>query len=395
MSNVNWAEESIKLHKKWKGKLAVKSKAPLKTKYDLSTAYTPGVAQPCLEIAKNKEAAYDYTWKRNSVVVLSNGTRVLGLGNIGALAGLPVMEGKAVLFKGFANIDAVPLCVNAYTVDELVAIGKAIAPTFGGINLEDISVPDCFEVEERLIAALDIPVFHDDQHGTAIVALAALVNALKATNRDIKTARILCNGVGAAGSAILKAIYAAGARNIIAFDSKSALSKNRPELKGTYKEKLLPLVQEFNGSFEEGFVKADVFIGTSKPGIVTKQMISTMAKDSIVIALSNPVPEIMPEEAVAGGAKIVCTGRSDYPNQVNNVLAFPGVFRGALDSKAKKITDGMKLAAANALASIVSNEEIASGIVVPSPFDKNVAKTIAKAVARQAKKEKVTRNLSS
>ncbi len=391
MTNINWAEESLKLHTKWKGKLAVKSKAPLKTKYDLSTAYTPGVAQPCLEIAKDKEKAYEYTWKSNSVAVLSNGTRVLGLGNIGAVAALPVMEGKSILFKGFGNIDAVPICVDAYTVDEMVAVGKAIAPTFGGINLEDISVPQCFEIEERLIAALDIPVFHDDQHGTAIVALAALFNALKATNRDIKTARIVCNGVGAAGSAILKAIYNAGARNIIAFDSKSTLSKNRPELKNTYKEKLLPLVQEFNGSFENAFTGADVFIGTSKPGIVSKQMVSKMNKDAIIIALCNPTPEIMPEEAIAGGAKIVCTGRSDYPNQVNNVLAFPGVFRGALDSKAKKITEGMKLAAANALASLVSDVEISKGIVVPSPFDKKVAKTIANAVSKQPKKEKVTR----
>ncbi len=391
MTNVNWAEESLKLHKKWRGKLAVKSKAPLKTKYDLSTAYTPGVAQPCLEIAKDKEKAYEYTWKSNSVAVLSNGTRVLGLGNIGALAGLPVMEGKAILFKRFANIDAVPICVDAYTVDELVAVGKAIAPTFGGINLEHISAPECFEVEERLIAALDIRFFHDDQHGTAIVALAALLNALKATNRDIKTTRILCNGVGAAGSAILKALYAAGARNIIAFDSKSALSKNRTELNGTYKEKLIPLVQEFNGSFEQAFAGADVFIGTSKPGIVNRQMVSKMNKNAIIIALCNPTPEIMPEEAIAGGAKIVCTGRSDYPNQVNNVLAFPGVFRGALDSKAKKITAGMKLAAATALAGLVSDEEIAAGTVVPSPFDKKVAKIIAKAVAKQAKKEKVTR----
>ncbi|MDP3742481.1 MAG: NADP-dependent malic enzyme, partial [Candidatus Micrarchaeota archaeon] len=349
----NWGNISLKLHKKWKGKLAIASKAPLKTRFDLSTAYTPGVAQPCLEIAKRPAAAYEYTWKGNSVAVLSNGTRVLGLGNIGALAALPVMEGKAILFKQFANIDAVPICVDAKTVEEMVAVGKAIAPTFGGINLEDISVPNCFEIEDQLIKALDIPVFHDDQHGTAIVTLAALLNALKATQRDIRTAGIVCNGVGAAGSAILKMLYVAGARNIVAFDSTGALTTKRKDITGSYKKKLLPLVKNFNGDFVEGLESADVFIGTAgKANILTAEMVRSMNSDSVIIALSNPNPEIMPPLAYSAGAKIVCTGRSDFPNQANNVLVFPGVFRGALDARAKKITAKMKLAAAYALSGL-------------------------------------------
>ncbi len=386
----NWGKKSVKMHAKWKGKLEVKSKPPLKTKADLSVAYTPGVAQPCLEIAKTPRLAYEYTWKWNSVAVLSNGTRVLGLGNIGPLAALPVMEGKSVLFKRFANIDAVPICVDALTVGEMVAVGKAIAPNFGGINLEDIKVPDCFEIEEKLMNDLDIPVFHDDQHGTAIVTIAAMFNALKATDRDLKNARIVCNGVGAAGSAVLKALYVAGARNVVAFDSTAALSLKRKDLKQTYKSKLAHLVNSFDGSLKEALVNADVFVGTSKPGLLNKKMVSTMGTDSIVITLANPQPEIMPPEAYAGGAKIVCTGRSDFPNQVNNVLAFPGVFRGALDSRARKITSGMKIAAANALAGLVSEKELKKGIVIPSPFDKRVAKTVANAVAKQAKKEKLT-----
>ncbi len=388
----NWGQISVKLHAKWKGKLAVQSKAPLKTRFDLSTAYTPGVAEPCREIAKNPAKAYEYTWKWNSVAVLSNGTRVLGLGNIGALAALPVMEGKSVLFKGFADIDAVPVCIDSYTVDEVVAVGKAIAPSFGGINLEDISVPNCFEIEEKLINALDIPVFHDDQHGTAVVTLAAVLNSLEATKREIKNTRFVLNGVGAAGSAILKILHKAGARNVIAFDSTGALTRNRRDVKNTYKAKLLPLLKKFNGEFSNSLEGADVFIGTSKPGLLTSEMVSQMNADSIVIALSNPDPEIMPEEAYAGGAKIVCTGRSDYPNQVNNVLAFPGIFRGALDARAKKITAKMKLAAAYALSSLVSEKERRKGIVIPSPFDKRVAKIIASAVAKQAEKEGVTRH---
>lgn len=388
----NWGKLSVKLHKKWKGKLAVASKAPLKTRFDLSTAYTPGVAQPCLEIAKHPALAYDYTWKGNSVAVLSNGTRVLGLGNIGPLAALPVMEGKSILFKKFADIDAVPICVDASSVEEMVAVGKAIAPTFGGINLEDISVPNCFEIEDQLVKALDIPVFHDDQHGTAIVVTAVMLNALKATKRDIHTARIVCNGIGAAGSAVLKMLYVAGARNIVAFDSTGALNNKRRDIQKTYKKKLLPLVAGFQGSFHEGLEGADVFIGTAgKSNILTSEMVRSMNRDSVIIALSNPNPEIMPPEAYAGGAKIVCTGRSDFPNQVNNVLVFPGIFRGALDSKAKKITAKMKLAAAYALSALVSEAEIKRGIVIPSPFDKRVAKTIAKAVAKQAKEEGVTR----
>jgi len=388
----NWGKISLKLHKKWKGKLAVQSKAPLRTRFDLSTAYTPGVAQPCLEIAKRPAAVYEYTWKGNSVAVLSNGTRVLGLGNIGPLAALPVMEGKSILFKQFANIDAVPICVNAASVEEMVAIGKAIAPTFGGINLEDISVPNCFEIEDQLVKALDIPVFHDDQHGTAIVATAVMLNALKATHRDIRTARIVCNGVGAAGSAILKMLHVAGARNIVAFDSIGALTMKRKDIRGSYKKKLLPLVKNFNGDFVECLESADVFIGTAgKANILSQEMVRSMNSDSVVIALSNPNPEIMPPLAYAAGAKIVCTGRSDFPNQANNVLVFPGIFRGALDSRAKKITAKMKLAAAYALSGLVSEKERRKGVVIPSPFDKRVAKTIAKAVADQAKREGVTR----
>jgi len=388
---VNWGKISVKMHMKWRGKLAVQSKAPLATKADLSTAYTPGVAQPCLDIQNNPALAYNYTWKWNSVAVLSNGTRVLGLGNIGALAGLPVMEGKAILFKKFANIDAVPLCVDAGSVEEMVAIGKAIAPTFGGINLEDISVPECFEIEDQLVKALDIPVFHDDQHGTAIVTLAALLNAFKATNRKMKNARIVCYGVGAAGSAILKALHNAGARNIVAFDSTAALSTNRGDVKHSYKKGLLPLVTNFDGSFREALEGADVVIGTTgKQNIIDRTMVAKMAENSIVIALTNPNPEIMPPEAYAGGAKIVCSGRSDFPNQTNNALVFPGVFRGALDSRAKKITAGMKLAAAHALAKLVSEKELKKNIVIPSPFDKRVVPAIARAVKHQARLENIT-----
>lgn len=388
----NWGKLSVASHKRTKGKLTTALKLPLKTKHDLSIAYTPGVAQVCLEIRKTPNAIYDLTWVGSCVAVITNGTRVLGLGDIGPKAAMPVMEGKAVLFKGFANVDSIPICVNEKNPDKFIEIVKAIAPSFGGINLEDIRSPDCFYIEDRLKQELDIPVFHDDQHGTAIVALAAVINACKATKRDIKTSRFVIDGVGAAGASILKLLHLSGARDIIAIDSKGTLSRTRKELFGTYKESLLPLINEIGVvQLEDAIEGADVYIGTSQAGRLRSQQVQSMNEKPIVIALSNPTPEIMPDVALKAGAAIVCTGRSDFPNQVNNVLAFPGIFKGAFDAKATKITQEMKIAAAHAIASLVSLNEIKKGIVVPSPFDKRVAKKVSSDVAKMAKKQKITR----
>lgn len=373
---MDFGEQSLALHKTHRGKLAVVNKVPLKTRDDLSTAYTPGVAQPCLAIAKNKSAVYDYTPKGNMVAVVSDGSRVLGLGNIGPEAAIPVMEGKAILFKEFADIDAFPICLATQNVDEIVETVKRIAPVFGGINLEDIEVPKCFEVERRLQEALDIPVMHDDQHGTAVIALAGLLNALKVVNKKISEVFIAFSGAGAACLAIAHLLKEAGARNMVLCDRAGVIYKGRTEDMNPYKAAFA--VETTKRTLTEAMQGADVFIGASGPGLVTPEMVSGMNHDAIVFALANPVPEIMPDLAKKGGARIAATGRSDFPNQLNNTLAFPGIFRGALDARAKKITQKMLLAAAYALAGMV--EKPKDDYIIPSALDKNVAKVMGEAV---------------
>lgn len=372
---------SLELHNKHKGKICVTCKVPLKTKLDLSLAYTPGVAEPCREIVKDKDKLYNYTSKSNLVAVITNGTAVLGLGDIGADASLPVMEGKAVLFKVFGGVDSFPIAIDSKDPDEIVNIVKKISSIFGGINLEDIKAPECFEIERRLIEELDIPVMHDDQHGTAVVVLAGLINAFKITNKD-KKARIVISGAGAAGIATTKLLLKYGFENILLCDTKGTIYQGRDNLNPS-KEEISKLTNKTNirEQLKDALKGADVFIGLSAPGIVTKEMIKSMNKDPIVFAMSNPVPEIMPSEALKGGAKIIATGRSDFPNQINNVLAFPGIFKGALKIRAK-ITDNMKLAAAEALASLIKRPTPKK--IIPSPFDKNVAETVAKAVIKAA-----------
>ena len=371
---------SIELHNKHKGKICVTSKVPLKTKFDLTLAYTPGVAEPCREIFKNKEKVYNYTSKANLVAVVTNGTAVLGLGDIGVEASLPVMEGKAVLFKTFGGVDAFPIAIDSKDVDEIVNITKKISSIFGGINLEDIKAPECFEIEERLIKELDIPVMHDDQHGTAIVVLAGLINAIKITNKN-KKSKIVISGAGAAGIAVTKLLMKYGFENIILCDSKGVVCKNRKDLNDAKRDICKATNKEnIEGRLEDALKNADIFIGLSAPGIVTKEMVKTM-KEPIIFAMANPIPEIMPEEALKGGAKIIATGRSDFPNQIKNVLAFPGVFKGALEIRAK-ITDKMKLAAAEALAKMVKNPS--TDKIIPSPFDKGVADIVAEAVKKAA-----------
>ena len=372
---------SLELHNKHKGKICITCKVPLKTKLDLSLAYTPGVAEPCREIVKNKDKLYNYTSKSNLVAVITNGTAVLGLGDIGADASLPVMEGKAVLFKTFGGVDSFPIAIDSKDPDEIVNIVKKISSIFGGINLEDIKAPECFEIERRLIEELDIPVMHDDQHGTAVVVLAGLINALKITNKD-KKARIVISGAGAAGIATTKLLLKDGFENILLCDTKGTVYQGRDNLNPA-KEEISKVTNKTNikGQLKDALKGADVFIGLSAPGIVTKEMIRSMNKDPIVFAMSNPVPEIMPDEALKGGAKIIATGRSDFPNQINNVLAFPGIFKGALKIRAK-ITDKMKLAAAEALAGLIKKPTPEK--IIPSPFDKNIAETVAKAVIKAA-----------
>lgn len=369
--------KSLEMHKERKGKISVSNKfGPLKTKEDLSIAYTPGVAEPCKEIAKDKSKVYEYTSKGNLVAVVTDGTAVLGLGDIGPEAAMPVMEGKAVLFKEFGDVDAFPICLATKDVDKIVETIKLISPGFGGINLEDISAPRCFEIEERLKKELDIPVFHDDQHGTAIVVLAGLMNALKIVKKKMENVKIVFNGAGAAGIAVAKMLKNAGAKNIIMCDTKGVIYKGRAEGMNKYKEEFA--AETDSRTLADAMKGADVFIGVSVAGAVTKDMAKSMNKDSIIFAMANPVPEIMPDEAKKAGARIVATGRSDFPNQINNVLAFPGVFRGALDAKAKQITEKMKLAAAKALAEMV--EKPTEEKIIPSPFDKGVAKKVAEAV---------------
>ncbi len=386
----NLGEESCVLHEKYRGKTEVGLKVPLDNKMDLALAYTPGVAEPCRRIAKNKNDAYKYTSKGNSVAIVTDGSRVLGLGNIGPEAGLPVMEGKAALFKRFGDVDAYPMCLATQDAEEIIDTVKRIAPNYGGINLEDIESPKCFYVERRLKEELDIPVFHDDQHGTAIVALGGLINSLKVVDKKIDEVKVVVNGAGAAGYAITKLLVDAGVKNCTVLDTKGAIYKGgRPN--DPYKEELAGITNHENkrGSLDEIIRDADVFIGASAPDVLTKEMVKSMAKDPIVFALANPVPEIDPQLAYDAGAKVVATGRSDFPNQVNNVLAFPGVFRGALDARASEINGYMKIAAAHALADCVPNP--APTEVVPSPFDGNVAKRVAKAVYKAAIESGVSR----
>ncbi len=372
---------ALAAHKKYKGKLDVTPKVPLSTIKDMSLFYTPGVAEPCKEIAENLEKAYDYTWKGNTVAVITDGTAVLGLGDIGALAGLPVMEGKCALFKEFGGVNAVPICLNTKDTEEIIAIVKAIAPTFGGINLEDISAPRCFEIEERLINELDIPVFHDDQHGTAIVCLAGLINALKVVGKKAATVKVVISGAGAAGIAITKLLMKYGFKNITLQDSTGLIFEGR---EGMSAEKIAMAKvtnrKKIKGGLVEGLYGADIFIGVSKPNIVTREMVKSMNKGAIIFAMSNPDPEILPKEAFAGGAAVVATGRSDYPNQINNVLAFPGIFKGALEARARKITDKMKIAAAEALAALVKKPNAEK--VIPGVFQKGVAEAVCKAVKK-------------
>lgn len=378
--------DALNAHREWKGKLEVKVRSKVSDPQELAVAYTPGVAQPCLEIAKNPADAYVYTRKWNTVAVVSDGSAVLGLGNIGGLAGLPVMEGKAVLFKEFGGVDAIPIVLSTQDTDEIVAAVKAIAPSFGGINLEDISAPRCFEVERRLKEELDIPVFHDDQHGTAVVALCALINALKIVHKRIEDVKIVINGPGAAGTAICKLLHLYGAKNILMIDREGILYKGRPGMNFAKCELAeITNLEGVRGKLPEAIVGADVFLGVSAPGALTKEMVKSMAKDPIIFAMANPTPEIMPDEAKAAGARIVATGRSDFPNQINNVVVFPGIFRGALDARVSAITDEMKIAAAEALAALISEEELCEDYVLPGAFDRRVAPAVAEAVKKLAK----------
>lgn len=379
---MDFKKEALRLHFKKRGKLSIKSKVSVRTKKDLAIVYTPGVAEVCLAIAKDKRKAYEYTSRGNMIAIVTDGSRVLGLGNIGPEAALPVMEGKAVLFKEFGGVDAFPVCLASQDKEEIIKTIKNIAPVFGGINLEDIASPKCFEIEERLKQELDIPVFHDDQHGTAIAVFAGLINALKLAMKKIEEARIVLSGAGAAGNAIAKLLICGGAKNIIICDSWGAIYKGRSENMDKYKKELALMTNAggFKGNLKEAMKGADVFIGVSAPKIVTSKMVSSMADNAIIFALANPVPEIMPEEAKAAGAKIIATGRSDYPNQINNLLVFPGLFRGILDARLARITEKIELAAARAIAGLVSKRKLSPNFIIPSALDRRVAKAVAEAV---------------
>lgn len=374
-------EKALMLHEEWQGKITTVSKTPVKSREDLALAYTPGVAEPCKVIAEDKEAAYKYTMKANTIAVVSDGSAVLGLGNIGPEAAMPVMEGKAVLFKEFGGVNAVPICLDTQDTEEIIKAVTWLAPTFGGINLEDISAPRCFEIEERLKATLNIPVFHDDQHGTAIVVLSGIINALKIIKKKKEDCRIVVNGSGAAGIAITKLLLRYGFKHAILCDSKGIVSKNSPKLNKVKLEMLkVTNLENKEGTLADAVVGADIFIGVSAPGVLTQDMVKTMNKDAIIFAMANPVPEIMPDEAKAAGARIVGTGRSDFPNQINNVVAFPGIFKGALEGRASQITEEMKLAAAEAIASLVDEKDLNEDNIMPQPFDPRVAETVAAAV---------------
>ena len=385
-------EEALKLHKDNKGKIEVVSKVKVENAKELSLAYTPGVAEPCKEIHANPELIYDYTNKGNMVAVVTDGSAVLGLGNIGARAGMPVMEGKSVLFKSFANVDAFPICIESQDVETVVQTVKQIAPSFGGINLEDIAAPRCFEIEERLKKELDIPVFHDDQHGTAVIVLAGIINGLKVVGKKIEDAAVVVSGAGAAGIAISKLLVSSGIKDVIICNSKGILDKEDEKLDPIRKEMALKTNKtNKKGSLADAMAGADIFIGVSAPNIVTKEMIESMNKNSIAFAMANPVPEVLPEVALAAGIRVMGTGRSDFPNQINNVLAFPGIFRGAFDVRAKEINEEMKLAAAHAIAELVTEEELNEEYIIPKAFDKRVAKAVAKAVSEAAIKTGVNR----
>ncbi len=384
---MDYAKESLRLHKEWRGKIEVTARAKVDSKDALSLAYTPGVAQPCLEIQKNPELSYELTRRWNTVAVVTDGTAVLGLGDIGPEAGMPVMEGKCVLFKEFGGVDAIPLCIRSKDVDEIVQTVKLLAGSFGGVNLEDISAPRCFEIEQKLQECCDIPIFHDDQHGTAVITLAGLINALKLVKKDIHEIKIVTSGAGAAGIAIIKLLISMGLKHVVMTDRQGAIYEGRDGL-NPIKEEMAKITNQDHekGTLADVIKGADVFIGVSAPGTLTKEMVSTMAKDPIIFACANPTPEIFPDEAKAGGAAVVSTGRSDFPNQVNNVLAFPGIFRGALDVRASEINAEMKVAAAYAIAGIVSDEELNADYILPAAFDPRVKDAVAKAVAEAAVK---------
>lgn len=390
---MNYAEESLKKHYEWKGKVEVVCRTPLDTTEDLSLAYTPGVAQPCLEIQKDVLKSYDLTRRSNLVAVVTDGTAVLGLGDIGPEAGMPVMEGKCALFKAFGDVDAIPLCVRSKEVDDIVNTVRLLAGSFGGVNLEDISAPRCFEIERKLKECCDIPIFHDDQHGTAVVTLAAMLNALKLTGKHIDEIRVVTSGAGAAGIAIIKLLISMGLKDVVLCDRKGAIYKGRTEDMNPIKEEMAGITnqQMRKGTLAEVIKGADVFIGVSAPNCVTPEMVKSMAKNPIIFPMANPTPEIMPEDAVAAGAAVVGTGRSDYPNQINNVLAFPGIFRGALDVRASDINDAMKIAAAKAIASFVTDDKLAPDYIIPSVLDKSVAQAVAEAVAQAARDTGVAR----
>ena len=390
---MDYAKESLRLHGEWKGKIEVVTRVPVENKDDLSLAYTPGVAQPCLEIQKDVNKSYELTRRWNMCLVVTDGSAVLGLGNIGPEAGMPVMEGKCVLFKAFGDVDAFPLCIKSNDVDEIVNTIYMISGSFGGVNLEDISAPRCFEIEKKLKEKCDIPIFHDDQHGTAIITLAGLTNALKVVGKKKEDVHVVMNGAGAAAISIARLLLTAGFKNITLCDRKGAIFEGRPKGMNPIKDEMSKVtnLDKKAGSLADMLVGADVFIGVSAPGAVTTEMVKTMNKDAIVFACANPTPEIFPDDAKAGGAKVVSTGRSDFPNQINNVLAFPGIFRGAFDVRAKEINDEMKLAASEALANLITDEELSPEYIIPKAFDKRVGPAVAKAVAEAANRTGVAR----
>ena len=390
---MDYAKESLKKHYEWKGKIEVISRAPVDSKESLSLAYTPGVAQACLEIQKDEKLSYELTRRWNTVAVVTDGTAVLGLGDIGPVAGMPVMEGKCVLFKAFGNVDAIPLCIASRDVDEIVNTVALLEGSFGGVNLEDISAPRCFEIERKLKERCSIPIFHDDQHGTAVITLAGLTNALKLVKKNLPAVRIVINGAGAAATAITKLLVSAGAVDVTLCDRSGAIYYGRPDHMNPAKEEIASITNpgKRKGTLAEVLKGADVFIGVSAPGMVSTEMVKTMNRDAIIFACANPTPEIFPEDAKAGGAAVISTGRSDYPNQINNVLAFPGIFRGALDVRARDINDAMKIAAANALAGLISEEELSPDYIIPAAFDPRVKDAVAKAVKTAAYETGVAR----
>ena len=390
---MNYAEESLKKHYEWRGKLEITPRAAVDSSEALSLAYTPGVAEPCLEIQKDVDRSYELTRRWNTVAVVTDGTAVLGLGDIGPEAGMPVMEGKCVLFKAFGGVDAIPLCIRSKDVDDIVNTVALLAGSFGGVNLEDIAAPRCFEIEKKLKERCDIPIFHDDQHGTAVITLAGLMNALKVVGKKMEDIRIVVNGAGAAAIAISKLLVSAGAGNIILCDRKGAIYKGRTDHMNPVKEEMAEITNKHGeeGGLSEVIKGADVFIGVSAAGVLNAEMVSTMAENAIIFACANPVPEIFPDEAKKGGAKVVATGRSDYPNQVNNVLAFPAIFRGALDCRASDINDEMKIAAAEALAGLISDGELSADYILPKAFDPRVKDAVAKAVMEAARRSGVAR----